>query len=148
MNNYPIFDNHSLNDFVSSIKARSKSLKSKYYYINIEKVIEGVEGFDAKAELTLRKSRSHKSITVRLNVWPDRWVWVDAREASDKGWLWSFNEEGRLAGGKNWSDVIRCAEAMAEIFTAGVDNGAKKAGEIWRKTLVKGPVGEARKVRL
>ncbi len=139
------FECNVLTEFRDAVMKRSKSLKSMFYLTDLSREIRG--GKDVPKEvavLVLRRLRSSKSVTITINTWPDRWVWIDAREGSKSGWLWSFNAEGRLAGGKNWTDLINGIKEMNEkIDTDVAENGWQTTLKIWNKLLLTGPTGVA-----
>lgn len=142
----PIFLSNALNDFKDAVLKRSKSLKNRFYDFDLVSLVDN--GCEV-AQLTLRRSRSPKSATIKVNVWPDRWIWVDAREMASRGWEWSFGTEGRLSGSMKWSDVIRSVEKLDDCLVIDTSSeGLRAAARIWQPVLLKGPVGEVRAHRL
>jgi hypothetical protein len=80
-------------------------------------------------------------VTVRLAVWSDRWIWLDARRRGKRGWAWFTTLEGRYIG-KNGPDGL--VRQLEQIFTAGLDDDpVRRIGQIWNPILAKGPRLEA-----
>jgi len=140
---FPTFENEFLNSVVYSLRKRHKSLKHKLHSITCNKVYEVYEDNTKleKLELDFRESRTYNGMTCRLFVWPDRWVWVDARKATKKGWEWEWTFEGRLLGGYGGRELI---SAIEEALFESTDENFKpimfEVKEIWRPLLAKGPI--------
>ena len=87
-------------DVFAALNRRSKAIR----YAG-ELSIERVTVFNAVDPLDLGRvdiSIVVKPVSVRLWVWPDRWIWLDARRPGPRhsgGWVWSQTLEGRFIGG-------------------------------------------------
>ena len=139
----PEFENEFLADVARSVKKRHKALKHSIRSINCDKVYEADESGEKseKLELTLRQSSSPKGLQLRLFAWPDRWVWVDARQAAKKGWKWEWTHEGRLLGVFGGRDLISAVEkALFDSIDDDFNPVTSEVAEIWRPLLAKGPV--------
>ncbi|MCB1475137.1 MAG: hypothetical protein H6883_15015 [Rhodobiaceae bacterium] len=76
-----------------------------------------------------------------LHAWPDRWIWVDARESrKNAGWLWEWTFEGRLVGHLGARDLIEMFErtVFQVVDAQGRPNVDEVAG-IWKHCLATGP---------
>ena len=79
-------------------------------------------------------------VQLRVQVWGDRWVWVDASRYSKSGWVWEFTSEGRFVSPNGARSLVEHAEAMI------IASHKKPAAEvpqamhdIWSKSLAVGP---------
>lgn len=145
MLSYLEFTSDSLKSFSASLLNRKKSLRQIFNFIDLDKDDRSKSGDCAEIAVAIfRTMKSTKSPTITVNVWPDRWVWVDVREGARAGWLWSFVIEGRLAGGKNWDDLIQELKLLPSGFRDGMDEEKiRRIMERWRNLLVSGPLGRA-----
>jgi hypothetical protein len=130
------FSSKSLIDFHSALKKRSKSLKKKFKVINFSTEFDDKFSGMELANLTLQKLISPKSKTIRMKVWSDRWVWVDARESSKTGWQWKFSAEGRFPGNARWEDLVYSLEETGAVLS---DSEKENIEKIWSRILAKGP---------
>jgi hypothetical protein len=76
---------------------------------------------------------------VRLFVWPDRWIWIDARKSSKNGWVWQFTMDGRLAGGLAAEDLIKALEGSISASQPVKDAAEKGLDKLWKPLLAQGP---------
>ena len=130
-------------DLADAIRARSKALKHKFSSVDVESGCD--DEFDPPMKtltVTLRERISVKSTTIRLIFWQDRWVWIDARAGSKKGWDWSFTCQGRLKGGDGGDDLLQFIEQFHQLLpgrNSCLDHEA--ASNFWEKLLLTGPRG-------
>jgi hypothetical protein len=130
------FESPFLRAFGESVIARRKALNKKFFEVTLRREIEE-EG--EKAEFVLRLSRSVKGPTVKMVLWPDRWIWIDARRAGKAGWLAHITEEGRLHG-DNAAALLKKVESYCDFLGVDFDqNEASRAGHFWDAILMKGP---------
>jgi len=92
---WPSFNSHFLNEVTRVIKKRSKSTKKKVSSFIIQKVIEK-EGDSEFEKLEIELVISVNRATIRLFFWEDRFVWIDSRLLSKKGWQAEWTTEGRV----------------------------------------------------
>lgn len=142
MDRLPEFETTDLKAFAAALAARSKALKRRFFDVALCRGADSGGDYPEIAEATFRKLRSPKSKSIRLVIWPDRWVWVDAREAGPAGWKWSFNAEGRISSAKTWADLIRSVEDLDVLFSSSADHSmVDRASAAWDAVLLKGPSG-------
>jgi hypothetical protein len=128
--------------------SKSKSLKTRFAFVDFQRTEHPERASEEVAELTLRRLRSTKSLTITVKVRQDRWIAIDAREIGRSGWKWEFTDQGRLSGGKTWRDLITCIYDLDDILSADVSAPmVETARKISRSILVNGPIGDARGVR-
>lgn len=130
-----------LAELAGAIRARSRALKHKFSSIEMKSSYD--DSFDPPVEayhIVLRERISFKSTTIRLTYWDDRWVWIDARAGSKKGWIWSFTDQGRLKGGNSGGDLLRFVEQFHQMLpSAAATFDYETASSFWDKLLMKGP---------
>jgi len=143
MDSFSEFSSKALVEFSNSALRKRKSLNNLFNYVNLSREDRSSDGSnDEIAVLTLRTMKNMKSPTITVNVWPDRWAWVDMREGSNMGWLWSFTIEGRLAGNKNWDDLIQELKVLPSEFREGSnEERVSRIRKRWMGILVSGPLG-------
>lgn len=139
---FPEFENQFLESLVFSLKKRRKSLAHKNVTIRCDKVYETTEGLRTEiAEVVLDDSIApNRSAALRLNVWPNRWVWVDARKYEKKGLAWSWSFEGRLQGNCSARDLVETAEESF-LFSRYADPSPtiSEINKYWHAILATGP---------
>jgi hypothetical protein len=147
MHEFPNVDAEPLRDFLAAVNSRSRSLKRTF-----RKIIFDASNDEAseppleKLDVTFQKGITSNSVRIKLVIWADRWVWVDAREPSRQGWRWFRTFDGRLAGGQSGADLLRAIEEFAVSLPGNTDDLAI-AERIWSKILLKGPTGPVRRTR-
>lgn len=92
-----------------------------------------------KIEIQFSRLGSRSKATTRLNIWDDRWVWIDAREASESGWIWSWTSDGRLAGECSARDLIDAMVETVDLSCHMTQDDICLFDKIWRGHLAKGP---------
>jgi hypothetical protein len=144
MRSIPRFENEFLEDVADSLRKRLKAISHQASRIDGQKVYETVgSAKEEKFEIYLAKTSSRNGPRIRVNVWADRWISVDAREPSPKGvkgWLWEWTTEGRLMGGLGGKEIVQALEAgISSLYQIDKDR-VHKFDEIWRPILARGPV--------
>ena len=79
----------------ASLRRRSKAIK---YYARL--TVTRRTPFNPEQGADLEIELRNRPLSVRLWVWSDRWVWLDAREYGTRrkgGWVWSKTVDGRTA---------------------------------------------------
>ncbi len=77
---------------------------------------------------------------LRLHAWPDRWVWLDARCPTKKGWAWSWTYEGRLLGEHSASAIIKTIEDTLGPLHRMDSSKTDEFSTLWKPLLARGPV--------
>jgi hypothetical protein len=130
-----------LSELAEAVQLRSKALRHKFASVEVEPGCdEDCDPSMDKLSVTLREGISVNSTTLRFIFWQDRWVWVDARTGSTKGWHWSLTHQGRLRGGYTGREFLRCVEQFHQLLptkTSPMD--LESASRFWEKLLLKGP---------
>ena len=69
-----------------------------------------------RTDVSIRYRVHGASVSLRLAVWDDRWVWVDARRSSKSGWVWESTTEGRFVSAGGARDLVAHAEETLSAF--------------------------------
>jgi hypothetical protein len=92
-----------------------------------------------RGQFTLHMRVDGRSVLLRLHVWPDHWIWVDARHSVRGGWRWEFTTEGRFLPAPGPRALCVRIEQMlraAHLTAARVPDAMR---HIWEHTLASGP---------
>ena len=141
MESLPNFNSQFLNECVKSFSKVRKSLKHSSQELKINKIIEvrEVDEFE-KIELVIRASLSRNGIRVRLHVWDDRWIWIDARKSVKNGWEWEHNIEGRLSGHVTERDLMKTLKTFyKETFLYVSETAQAMFDNHWKAIVAQGP---------
>jgi hypothetical protein len=118
---------------LAGLAKRRRAIRHKVRSIAVEKVLERTsdEEFE-KLEIVTDVG----AVRLRLFIWDDRWVVVDARVATkSSGWAWEFTAQGRLVGNE--------ARTLVGALEASVDAAAAHSSDdmerVWKSLLATGP---------
>lgn len=121
-----------LADALRCLAKRRKAIRHKVRDIAVEKVLERT-GSEEREKLEIACTGP----ALRLFLWDDRWVFVDARTlAKHQGWTWEFTYQGRLAGGV---DARRLVAALEETIEAVTFQSTARLEQLWKPLLASGP---------
>ena len=107
----------------------------------MSKVIEvGDQTNSEKIEIGIRTSQSRNSIRIRVYLWDDRWLWVDARKSKKEGWDWEYTSEGRFSNSVSVRELMLSLKSFCKDSESfNVNNVAVLANTYWGKVIAKGP---------
>jgi hypothetical protein len=122
-----------LSDTLAALAKRRRAIRHKTRGLAVDKVLERT---GAEEQEKLEISAEVGAARLRLFVWDDRWVFIDARiPTKTSGWEWEFSYQGRLVG-----DDTR---ALFGGFEQSIDAVAAQSDEaldnVWRPLLAAGP---------
>ena len=118
---------------ISAVQSRAEELEQRYRAVSCRKDMVEQNGV-WRERLVLELTRiSPFYRLVRMHAWDDRWVWIDARQAGQNRWIWSWTLEGRLAAGLGGRDLLDAIERSERLFTRDDRVGLKA---VWRDVLV------------
>jgi len=128
------FDSPYLTLLSGALMKRRKAIKYRVKKIEFQKIIEkGAESSNTKKlEITITPC---SRVVIRLFVWDDRWVWIDARRSSKNGWLFEWTSSGRVLQ-ESARNLVSTLEQSISYAVASEDN---KLNNIWDKMLHRGP---------
>jgi hypothetical protein len=89
-------------------------------------------------DLTFWRRATGTGVRIHVKVWQDRWVWIDARESSPKGWKWFRTFDGRLAGGMAGSDLLN-AVLLFDQMLPPAEQKVDPSATFWTELLLRGP---------
>jgi len=134
----PNVETPSLRNLLDAMRKRSKALGKKFRRIAFETATD--ESLDLPLEKLQISFQQGARTQIQVILWSDRWVWLDARESSKRGWKWSCTFDGRLAGGRSESELLLAVEHFSALLPGdGLAGDIKSASQIWDNMLVKGP---------
>lgn len=118
---------------LAGLGKRRKAIRHKCHSIAVEKVLERTSTNEHEK---LEISSEVGGARLRLFVWDDRWVFVDARAPTQNGgWAWEFTQQGRLIGDEG--------RALVQALEASIDAAATECREamerVWKPLLATGP---------
>jgi hypothetical protein len=120
-----------------AFKKRHRAINYQSHEIRCDKIIERYDPKDIE-KIEIKLSALDKT-RIALNIWEDRWVLVDARQSTKKGWAWEWRYDGRLLGLHTGKDLIAALEqTMAATFQITRD-ATDDLTRIWRPLLARGP---------
>ena len=91
-----------------------------------------------RCEITIAFRVDGRSVLIRAHAWEDRWLWIDARHSSKKGWTWEFSTEGRLLPPPSPAAVITRLESMMDAAHQPPVEVPRLMSAIWTHALAKG----------
>lgn len=122
-----------LKNILGGLSKRRKAIRYKVRQISIEKVRERTDSEEReKLEITCEWNAKK----LRLFLWDDRWVFIDARMSSKQGWAWEFTHQGRLMGIADARVLVAALEQSIEASSLG--DSATLEG-LWSRLLAQGP---------
>ena len=134
---WPSFDDNFLADLSAALKKRRKALKHKSRLLNCERLIESDDGVRTeKMELDIQLWTRNR---LKVHAWSDRWLWVDARAPTKKGWAWEWDYDGRLLGPLTGTEVIGAIEETIDGISGAKSDAVNELTGIWQKLLARGP---------
>jgi hypothetical protein len=106
--------------------------------LRFERILEREDGVETgKLEVDCAIGRR---ISIRLYVWDDRWIWIDARQGSKAdGWLWDFSDQGRLIGGLTGRNLVNAFEHSIVATSGMTKERLDRFHDIWSTIFARGP---------
>lgn len=122
-----------LTDLAVALDKRRRAIRYKVRDLRIEK---GNDRLSADEPDKLEVTGKVGPAKLRVFVWEDRWVFVDARTPTKReGWSWESTHEGRLIGGD--------AEVLVSALEASIDAARSQSSDdlsrLWKSLLASGP---------
>jgi hypothetical protein len=123
---------------IAALKKRSKSIKHSGGVLQIERVKEienGVESSTGRLDVSIQL----RKVQVRLIVWGDRWVWIDARQRSKTGWVWETTLQGRLLGDQLARLLVAKIQETMKVAVSYNQAVPAQIEKLWKGHLAVGP---------
>jgi hypothetical protein len=127
-------------DVVRSVKARAKSMKHRGINISIDRVKEvqdGAESDTRRLNVDIGYRVEALPVQLRLAIWDDRWIWLDARRGGKAGWTWHTTLEGRFVSREGAKGLVRQIEATVDASFEL--EPSRLIAKIWKAALTLGP---------
>jgi hypothetical protein len=137
---FPSPNSKSLQDVVSALKKRTKTLKHYGFILSCERLLiidDGVES--EKLELVYRSRHGGYRPSVGCWVWEDNSCWVRASQGSKNGWLWQWDYEGRLFSDDIGRTLVSALEGTMGLVGEMSTDRIRDFDEIWEPILACGP---------
>lgn len=113
---FPKFENAFIAELIDSVQKRRKAIAYRVRELRCDKVIErSGDAEQEKLEIEFHVRASARGCVVRLFIWEDRWVFVDARVGSKHGWKWEWTREGKLLGSVNGRSLVEALERTIDF---------------------------------
>lgn len=113
---FPKCENAFIADLIVSVQRRRKAIAYRVRVLRCDKVIERNGDVEQeKLEIELHVRASARVCVVRLFIWEDRWVFVDARVGSKHGWKWEWTRKGKLLGSVNGRSLAEALERTIDF---------------------------------
>ncbi|MGA7713873.1 MAG: hypothetical protein WCA81_18415 [Rhizomicrobium sp.] len=137
MSNAPRFESEFLEGLAFAFRKRRKSLSHRASGAECVKVYElvGDERME-RLEIYLPK---YGKVMLRLHAWPDRKIWLDARQSTKKGWAWAWTREGRLLGSSGAPEAIAALETTFDRLFEMTSSRTNELSEPWATLIANGP---------
>ena len=108
----------------------------------VKEIEDGIESLIGRTDVSIKCRGGGARISIRLIVWGDRWVWIDARRSSKSGWVWESTNEGRFTSEGGARDLVTYAEATLSAVHLPTADVPRAIAAIWSKSLAtKSPPG-------
>src|SRR4051812_19467133 len=117
-----------LDDFGAWLAKRSKAIKYQGAQLAFQRCDEP-RGEPAYVGVQISFPVEARTVSVRLKAWADRWIWLDARRSTKRGWAWSVTLDGRLIASDLAGDLVQQLEAT---IAASKDRDDLVRGQIER----------------
>ena len=127
---------------LEALRKRMKAIKRKGVDVHLQPVKEVVDGRESdrgRLDVDLAYRVQSAKVRVRIKVWGDRWIWLDARRSSKAGWVWEYTVDGRLLPSYSASDLVKLAEQTIATAYLPDDSVARAIASVWTKCLARGP---------
>jgi hypothetical protein len=104
-----------------------------------ELVPDCADGIDFhRCEITIQLRVDGRSVIVRAQAWPDRWVWIDARHSVHGGWRWQFTTRGRFVNVGGARALVANIEKMLRTAQRPASEVVDAMHAIWETCLIRG----------
>lgn len=132
------FQSVFLQQVVESIGRKRKAIKHALAEFSLEKVREIRDGECYEVVEIRAKRRGQSPVNISLNVWDDRWTWIDVRQPKKQGWRFEWQCSGRIGN----ADPMSISSALIQTFKLPFDMDetsiASQLDGIWQKIVLQG----------
>ena len=105
----------------------------------VKEVVNGHESDIGRTDVRIAHRVAGARVELRLNVWGNRRVWVDARRSSKSGWVWEYTAEGRLVPSCDERDLVTRTEQTLDAAYLTDSEVSRAMDAIWSACLASGP---------
>lgn len=121
-----------------AFRKRSRALSRRGATVECTPVKEVVDGRDSelgRTDVSIEYRVERANVSLRLCVWGDGWVWVDARRSSKSGWVWESTSEGRFVSQNGAGDIVVHVEETLGACHLPVAEVPRAISAIWSRCL-------------
>jgi hypothetical protein len=104
----------------------------------VKEIVDGRESEIGRTDVRIEFRVDRARITLRLQVWGDRWVWVDARRSAKFGWVWESTSEGRFVSPGGARDLVAHVEETLSAAHLPIADVPRAISAIWSRCLAVG----------
>jgi len=137
MSSIPRFESEFLEGLAFAFRKRRKSLSHRSSAPECVKVYELV-GDNRMERLEIYLPKCGKAM-LRLHAWPDRQIWLDARQPTKMGWAWAWTREGRLSGSCGAQEAFGALEETFDRLFEMTSSRTIELSEPWATLIANGP---------
>ncbi|MEM6487094.1 MAG: hypothetical protein AAF677_02300 [Pseudomonadota bacterium] len=119
--------------------ARRRALRLRAHAQTVTQFEETSGGAEFEGlQLALETGGRRDSPRVTLKLWEDRLLWLWAGRGSRSGWIWTWEDRGRLAGGLAPARTVALIEQTLSVIGAPAVP-CETLTALWSPVLCKGP---------
>jgi len=136
---WPKFESDFISDVVCEIQKRGKPIKHKVHSLSCKKENDASNNIILE-RMTLDFELYKVMSSIRMSIWSDRTVFLNARQKMSNGRIFNCKIEGRVPGSSG-EEVIRKIEETIDLASRD-DEGAllyKSLNAIWKNVIYSGP---------
>jgi hypothetical protein len=126
-------------ELAEAFRARRRAIKHRGAKLDWTRSSESVANAQPPvARLDVDCDYGRPQSKLRIIVWDDRWMWVDARCGSKKGWVWAVTLEGRFLAAKGAKPLVALLEQTLDAI-GSANNIEAAIAALWSPHLAQGP---------
>ena len=133
---------HFATKTAACLARRAKAIRYSGARLEWQDVVDsdgGNESGVSRLDVEIAQRTATGLLRVRLKVWDDRWVRVDAGFLQKHRWVWECAFEGRFLAKEGARDLVRKIEETRSIGGSEDPTVSLEIGRLWKSNLAKGP---------
>lgn len=129
-------------DVANAFEERRKSIKRRGASLELvpaKDMGDGRERARERIDVVISFRIDGSRANIRVYIWDDRWIWIDARRSAKSGWAWQFTSEGRFLPIHDARMLVALTEKTLSAGYLSEGNVATALSELWQRFLASGP---------
>jgi hypothetical protein len=126
-----------------AFRKRRKAIKrgsgAEVTWTPVKEIIDGRESEYGRTDIYINDKVNGLRVQLTIQVWSDRWVWINARCPTKNGLLWEFTGEGRFVSKNGALGLVECAEKTLSATYLPAPDVSSAISAIWSGYLASGP---------